>query len=75
MELGLHQTGGATRWDIVDFDCQQILVQYGQLGTDTLLAPLVPATVEPWAAAGIKAYVTGPTAPGNLAPYFRGMLG
>ncbi|MGI8523546.1 MAG: hypothetical protein ACR2K3_09610 [Nocardioides sp.] len=38
-------------------------------------ASLTPATVEPWALPGIKAYVAGPSDLGDLAPYFRGMLG
>jgi hypothetical protein len=44
----------------------------------TAEAALVPATVEPWAGGGIKAYVAGPGVSSGddpLAPHFRGMMG
>jgi hypothetical protein len=82
--VGVHDTdpNAPVRWDIVNFDCDRIVgtYTYGSQGKQSQTeAPLVPATVAPWAGGGIKAYVAGPFDPrhpdAGLGEYFRGMLG
>ena len=79
--LGVEYAGAPTRWDIADFGCVALVgtYTYGDQGKQSPFeAPLIPATVEPWAGGGIKAYVAGPATLGAedpVASYFRGMLG
>jgi DNA-directed RNA polymerase specialized sigma24 family protein len=70
--LGVSGGGGGdeTRWDVVNLDCSRIV------GADQAEAPLLPATLDPWAHNAIRAYVSGPRSPTReIAAYFRGALG
>jgi hypothetical protein len=80
--VGVHDSdaNAPLRWDIANFDCGTLVgtYTYGQQGKQSPMeAPLIPATVEPWAGGGIKAYVAGPGASDadDLTTYFRGILG
>jgi hypothetical protein len=68
--LGVSGGGAEKRWDVVNLECARIV------GDDQAEAPLLPATLDPWAHNGIKAYVSGPrSADPGIAAYFRGPLG
>jgi len=68
--LGVSGGGEEKRWDVVNLDCSRIV------GADRAEAPLMPATLDPWAHNAVKAYVSGPRSPTpEIAAYFRGPLG
>lgn len=82
--VGVHDTdpNASVRWDIANFGCDRLVGShtYGKQDQQSRVeAPLVPATVAPWAGGGIKAYVAGPFDPqhahSGLTEYFRGFLG
>jgi hypothetical protein len=78
--LGVHYAEASPRWDVTNFECPALVgtYTYGDQGKQSVInAPLVPATLAPWAGGGVKAYVVGPSDPrgGDLASYFRGVLG
>jgi hypothetical protein len=77
--LGIHGTDGGTRWDVVSFECLQILSAY-RTGAGEPAAPASPLaedTARPWAGGGVRAYAWGPMrgAGGKMEEIFRGILG
>jgi hypothetical protein len=79
--VGVRYADAPTRWDVADFSCGVLVGSYpvgGQGRAARYEAPLVPATVGPWAGDGIRVYVVGPgvsSADDPLASYFRGVMG
>lgn len=77
--LGIHGTDGGTRWDVVSFECGQVVAAYRSAAGEVApaAAPLAEDTVRPWAGGGVRAYAWGPTrgAGGKMDDFFRGILG
>jgi hypothetical protein len=66
--LGLEGDGD-TRWDVVNLGCVRIQRAGGES------APLIQATVLPWAYGGATAYVSTPRKAPELEPYFQAPAG
>lgn len=83
LAIGAAHADGTTAWTAVTMgECAQILWHYPiQGGVESLAAsPVIAATVAPWAAPAVRAYVVGPVgwfeyAGDDAPPTFRGNLG